>query len=264
MNNVALVTGASSGIGCELAKLFARDGYNLVLVARDQPKLDALAQDLQAKHGIEVKVIVKDLANPASPEEIFHKLEQESVQVDVLVNNAGTQVYGLFAEADQQQLLSMLQVNLITLTHLVKLFLPGMLARGRGRILNLASTGAFVPGPLNAVYCASKAYVLSFSEAIAAELAGTGVTVTALCPGATNTAFVTRHGLEDVRLFRSMMHPAQVAEIGYRALMKGRLSVVAGGKNHLQVLGCMLFAPFMPFVPPQMLKRIGTFVMGKI
>lgn len=263
MQTTTLITGASSGIGFELSELFARDGHNLVLVARNRQKLEQRARALREQYGVQVRVMIKDLAITTSPDEIFAELERESIQVDILVNNAGTQVYGLFAEADLTKNLQLLQVNLTALTHLTGLFLPGMLERGRGRILNVASTGAFAPSVLNAVYCASKAYVLSFSEAIAAELVDTGVTVTVLCPGATDTAFVQRHGLERVRLFRNMMSATEVAEIGYQALMKGRRVVVAGLGNQLMVLMLKLNAPFMPLMPTRMVKQVGAFIMGK-
>jgi short-subunit dehydrogenase len=262
MNTTTLITGASSGIGRELARLFARDKNNLVLVARNQRKLDELAQELRCRYGVKVKVMAADLSAPAAAAHIVDQLPRESIHIDVLVNNAGTQVYGLFAKADTEQLLHMIQVNMTSLTYLTKLLLPGMLDRGKGKILNVASTGSFGPGPLNAVYCATKAYVLSFSEAIAAELDGSGVTATALCPGATNTEFVTRHGLEDVRLFQNMMSAERVAEIGYQALMENRLVVVAGWGNRLQVWALQFFAPFLQMMSPAAIKRIGTYVMG--
>ena len=259
----ALITGASSGIGSELSKLFAADGYDLVLVARDEQKLNNLAADLTDTHGADVLVLARDLSDPTTPQEIFATLQKESIDVDVLVNNAGTQVYGQFDEANLDKLLAMIQVDLTALTHLTKLLLPGMLERGHGKILNVASTGAYVPGPLNAVYCATKAYVLSLSEALGAELSGTGVTMTTLCPGATNTAFVTRHGLEDVRLFKHMMSAEQVAAIGYRALMRGRYVTIAGLGNKLQVLVLQLMAPLMPLMPPYVMKRVGSYIMCK-
>lgn len=262
MNTTTLITGASSGIGRELARLFARDKNDLVLVARNQRKLDELARELRNRHGVEVMVMVADLSTPAAAAHIVDQLARESTHVDILVNNAGTQVYGLFAKAEAEQLLHMIQVNMTSLTHLTKLLLPGMLDHGRGKILNVASTGSFGPGPLNAVYCASKAYVLSFSEAIAAELAGSGVTVTALCPGATNTEFVTRHGLENVRLFQNMISAERVAEIGYEALMNNRPVVVAGWGNRLQVWTLQIFRPFLQMMSPAVTQRIGTYVMG--
>jgi short-subunit dehydrogenase len=262
MSETALITGASSGIGRELARLFARDGDRLVLVARSRERLEELARELEtASAG--VTVLVKDLCDARAPEEIAAALGEQGIEVDVLVNNAGAQVYGAFAGADLPRLLEMLQVNVTAVTHLTHLLLPGMLARGRGRILNVGSTGSFTPGPYNAVYCATKAYVLSFSEALAAELDGSGVTVTTLCPGATDTAFVSRYGMQNVRLFRKMMQPAEVARTGYAALRRGQRVVVAGAGNAFQVLGYQLMKPFMPLISNGMLKRVGGYIMGR-
>ena len=259
----ALITGASSGIGRELAYLFAKDGYNLVLVARNETRLETLASELPSRHGGHTTVIVQDLADSSAAQAIVEQLTQQSIGVDVLVNNAGTQVYGEFAKESLERQLAMIQVNLTALVQLTHLLLPGMLRRGHGRILNVGSTGSFTPGPLNAVYCATKAFVLSFSEAIGAELAGSGVTVTALCPGATDTAFAARHGMQDVRLFRNAMCPVRVAEIGYRALQRGRPLAVPGFSNQLQVLCFQLLAPFTGVTPPAQLMSIGKIFMGR-
>lgn len=259
----ALITGASSGIGLELARLFARDGYNLVVVARNRPGLESLAKALQSEYQVQVTVIVQDLADPSAAYAIADQLARQSIEIDVLVNNAGAQVYGEFAAAGLAQLLAMMQVNTTALVQLTHLLLPGMIRRGRGRILNVGSTGSFAPGPLNAVYCATKAFVLSFSEAIGAELAGSGVTVTTLCPGPTDTPFIARHGMQDVRLFRNAMSPSRVAQIGYRALQRGRPVVVAGFSNQLQVLSFQLMAPFLGFVPPAWLMAAGKRFMGR-
>lgn len=263
INVTALITGASSGIGLELARLFAKDGYNLALVARNPTHLENLAKELRSEHQIQVTVIVQDLADPSAPQTIADQLARRSIEVDVLVNNAGTQVYGEFAQAGLERQLDLIQVNLTALVHLTHLLLPNMIRRGRGHILNLGSTGSFAPGPLNAVYCATKAFVLSFSEAIGAELAGTGVTVTALCPGATNTAFITRHGLQDVRVFRNAMSPVHVAQLGYRALQSGRPLVVVGFLNQVQVLSFQLMAPFLGLTPPAWLMAMGKLFMGR-
>ncbi len=260
----ALITGASSGIGLELARLFARDGLALVLVARNQARLAALAQDPHAAHGVAVSVVRADLSRPGAAAEIVAQLQAQAVTVDVLVNNAGTQVYGLFGEVEAEALTDLLQVNIATLVQLTHRLLPGMVQRRRGKILNLGSTGSYVPGPLNAVYCASKAFVLSFSEALAAELDGTGVTVTALCPGATRTEFAERHGLQDVRLFQNAMPAAQVAAIGYRALQRGRRTVIAGGANQLQILSFQLLGPFMGLVSNRQLMQLGRYFMGRV
>ena len=175
---VALITGASSGIGRELTKLFAEYGFDLVLVARNEAALNEIASQLTARQPVSVTVVPKDLSLPQAPEEIYDTLKQASLAVDVLVNNAGTQVYGALQDTDTFEQLRLIQVNLVALTHLTMLFGREMVDRGRGRILNVASTGAFSPTPLNAIYCATKAYVLSFSEAIERDLEGTGVTVT--------------------------------------------------------------------------------------
>ena len=239
----ALITGATSGIGYELSKLFAHDGYDLVLVARDRERLEKTAARLRQQKGANVTVLAGDLALPDTPDRLCAELEQKSIAIDVLVNNAGFNVYGPFTETDLQKELQMIQVNMVSLTHLTKLLLPGMVKRGRGRILNVGSTGSFVPGPLNAVYCATKAYVLSFSDAIAEELAGSGVTVTALCPGATRTEFAQRAGMERTNLFQGpLMEGATVAATGYRALMRGRRSVIAGVMNKLTIFS-IKFAP---------------------
>lgn len=231
----ALITGASGGIGYEFVKLFAQDGYNLVLVARSEQKLNQIADELKSKFGIDVKVIAKDLANPSAPEEIFSQLQQASIKIDILINNAGFASYGLFNETDLTAELQMLQVNVVCLTHLTKLFLKDMVKQGYGKILNLASTAAFQPGPLMAVYFASKAYVLSLSEAIANELEGTGVTVTALCPGPTESNFQKRAAMEDSKLVsgQKIMDAETVAKIGYDALFDNKTVVVPGLKNKL-------------------------------
>lgn len=251
----ALITGASSGIGYEFTKLFARDGYNLVLVARSEQQLQKLADELREKHGIAVEVIAKDLSNANTPDEIFAELQQESLTVDALVNNAGFATYGKFSEIDLNAELQEMQVNMVTLTHLTKLFLPGMLKKGWGKILNVASTAAFQPGPLMAVYYATKAYVLSFSEALAEELRGTGVTVTALCPGPTQSGFQKRANMEDSRLFRGrkVADAATVARIGYRGLMTNKTVVIPGLRNKV-------LAESVRFVP----RKVATRVAGNM
>jgi len=233
MRQTALITGASSGIGADLARLFARDGYDLVLVARSEGKLHELAKEL----GVTSTVIVADLVKPDAAQVIADTLIEKSINIDVLVNNAGVGLAGAFIENDLRTELEMIQVNVVALTQLTKLLLPGMVSRKRGRILNVASTAAFQPGPLMAVYYATKAYVLSFSEAIADELRETPVTVTALCPGPTATGFGSVAGMEETRLFtmRKPMSSAKVAKIGYEAMKRGRRVVVTGMMNRLLV-----------------------------
>ncbi|MEO8286882.1 MAG: SDR family oxidoreductase [Chloroflexota bacterium] len=241
-NKTALVTGASSGIGYELTKLFARDGYNLVLVARNEERLNQLKTEFEKRRGVSVKVLPKDLSDPNAPEEIYDELKRDGIQVDVLVNNAGYAMLDPFLKTDKQDELNMLQVNVVALTHMTKLFLPGMAERGSGRVLNIASTAAFMPGPLMAVYYATKAYVLSFTEAVAEEMRGTGVTLTALCPGPTRSGFQKRANMETSRLIvgRSIMDAPTVANAGYKALMRGKSLEIPGIRNKLIVLAAKL------------------------
>ena len=233
----ALVTGASSGIGYELAKLFAKDGKNIVVVARSKDKLEELKRDLEKEHETKVRVLVKDLSDPKAPQEIFSELQKEGINVDVLVNNAGFPVYGKFAETDLQEELRMIQVNITALTCFTKLFTKKMVENKSGWILNIGSIASFSPGPLQAIYCASKAYVLSFSEAIANELQGTGVSVTCLCPGATDTRFYERGNVWNAKYAKTMkrMNAARVAKVGYLAMKKGRVMVVPGLTNSLLI-----------------------------
>lgn len=184
-----LITGAASGIGYELARIFARERYNLVLVDIKEKALAEISKDFQEKYNISIKNIVKNLSLTQSANEFFQELQQAGIKIDILVNNAGFGSYGFFNETDLNNELELLQVNVVCVTHLTKLLLKDMLQQGYGKILNVASAAALQPGPLMAVYFASKAFVLSFSEAIANELKGTGITVTALCPGATATPF---------------------------------------------------------------------------
>ena len=240
----ALITGASSGIGLELARVFARQGYGLVLVARNRQRLDEIAAELKPAP---VKVIAKDLSVAGAAEEI----QREVPRVDVLVNNAGFGVFGKFAETPLAEELSMLQLNVAALVILTKLYLAGMLAAGSGKILNVASTAGFQPGPLMAIYYATKAFVLSFSEAIANELEGTGVTVTALCPGPTATGFQERGKMENSNLVKGkkIMDARTVAEAGYRALMAGKAVAIPGLKNKL-------LAQSIRFSPRSMVTKI--------
>jgi uncharacterized protein len=234
VSKTALITGASGGIGYELTLLFANDGFDCILVARSQDKLKELATRLEGEFQVRTLVLAKDLARPSAVDEIYEEVTAASMNVDVLVNNAGFPVFGLFHETDLQTELEMLQVNVVALTALTKLFLKPMVARRDGRILNLGSTAGFVPGPLMAVYYASKAYVLSFSEALANELEGTGVSVTCLCPGATRTGFQKRGALEDSRLVQGQIaDAASVARTGYEGLMARKRVVIPGFTNKL-------------------------------
>jgi short-subunit dehydrogenase len=233
----ALITGACAGIGFQLACIFAFHDYNLVLVDKVEHKLHEIADKFQQEFDILVKPIVKDLSLPSAPNEIYTELQQASIHVDVLVNNAGFGVYGLFHETSLTTELEMLQLNVVCITHLTKLFLQDMVKQGKGKVLNVASTAAFQPGPLMAVYFATKAYVLSFSEAIANELEGTGVTVTVLCPGPTDSGFHERTGMADSKLVKGkkMMDAQTVAQIGFRGLIANQTVVIPGLKNRLLV-----------------------------
>lgn len=226
----ALVTGASSGIGYELSKLFGRDGYKVILVARREEELKKLAEKLPNS-----QVIAMDISKPGAPRELLKKLE--GTEIDVLVNNAGYGLLGEFSKTDLSSEIQMIHLNILSLTELTKLVLPQMLARRSGKILNVASTAAFQPGPLMAVYYATKAYVLSFSEAIAEELRDTGVTVTTLCPGPTRTEFADVAKMGKSKLFKSaaVMDAAPVAEAGYEGLMAGKRIVVPGIANRMMI-----------------------------
>lgn len=238
----ALITGASSGIGAAMARVFASEGYGLALVARTESALNALADELRATYGVPVTVVPRDLAQPGAAQAIFETLQQANVTVDALVNNAGFASYGPFAQADLRNELNEMQVNMVALTALTRLFLPGMVERGRGGVLNVASTAAFQPGPGMAVYFASKAFVLSFSEALAYEVRGAGVHVTALCPGGTQSAFFDRAQMQNSRYVRShLMDAATVARAGYEGLRRGRPVVIPGKRNRLLALGARLF-----------------------
>ncbi len=233
-----LITGASSGIGYELARLFAADGYHLVLVARSEAKLTTLKQQLETTYSSRVTVLVHDLSQPQVAQSIYDTLAAQQIEIDVLVNNAGFGSYGHFVESDWGKQHDMLELNVVALTHLTRLFLPAMVKRSRGKILNVASTAAFQPGPLMSVYFATKAYVLSFTEAIANELKGTGVTVTALCPGPTESGFQAAADLGEAKLVNGKPLPTseEVARFGYEALNQGKTVVIHGFKNRLTAL----------------------------
>ena len=232
----ALITGASSGIGLELAHLFARDGYRLVLLARNRNTLRQIGDDLQSRYSVTVRIAPKDLAHPATPAELYQELQESGIVLDVLVNNAGFGVAGPFQNTDWNQEAEMMQVNMVAATQLVKLFLPQIRAR-EGKIMNVASTAAFQPGPFMSVYYASKAYLLSFSEALAEEMEGTGVTITCLCPGPVKTNFQRRAYLEGTAMLNSPMlvDVRDVARIGYEGMKQGKRLVIPGWKNRLGV-----------------------------
>ncbi len=259
MNQTALITGASGGIGYELAKLFAKDHVNVVLVARSAPKLMQFADELQRQFSVSAKAVPLDLTAAPAPQFLFDQLQREGIVVDFLVNNAGYGVLGEFARIPLEENLGQIQLNITALTHLTKLFLGLMIERHSGRILNVASTAGFQPGPLMAVYYATKAYVISFSEALANELIGSGVTVTCLCPGATDTGFQGRAGVADTKLFRAIrpMDAKTVARDGYRGLMAGKTMVISGFRN-------WLLAESVRFSPRKLVTAVSRKVLDKV
>ncbi|WP_287419133.1 SDR family oxidoreductase [Reinekea sp.] len=257
MSNTALITGASGGIGLELARIHAQKGGNLILVARSEAKLNALAEELSAQHGISVTVIVEDLAQPESAQRIFDQTEKLGLQVDTLINNAGFGGHGLFHERSLLAEQQMMQVNMISLTNLTHHYSQGMVARRQGKILNISSTASFMPGPLQAVYYASKAFVTSFTQAIAQEMAEFNVTATALCPGPVATGFVSAGNLEGVDIFKNAKTARSVAQCGYTAMEQGELVAFneAGLKFALNWL--------IPLLPRKILLKISRKAMEK-
>lgn len=253
-----LITGASFGIGYELAKIFARENYNLILVARSLERLNKIREEL-LNPNINIYTIQKDLSKPEAPRELFEELNKNEVQVDILINNAGFGLLGPFAELDLQTQLEMIQLNVSSLVHLTYLILPQMIERKSGKIMNVASTAAFQPGPNMAIYYATKAFVLSFSEALHTELKSKGITVTALCPGPTKTEFQKRARMENINLERSKLIPymsaEKVAQIGFEGLMKGKRVVIPGFLNKA---GTKLVRIFPKFLVLELLKKFNT------
>lgn len=254
---VALITGASAGIGKELARILARD-HDLILSARRVEELTALAAELRTAHGAACHVIPADLADPAGPRWLFDQATAAGLTVDVLVNNAGFGDLGPFAAADLPKLMRMIQVNVTAFTELLGLFVPGMTDRGRGRVLNVGSIAGFQPGPMMATYYATKAYVNSLSQALANELAGTGVTVTCLCPGPTESEFGAVAGFSQTRAFSvgMRMTAREVAEAGVRAMMRGKGLVIPGWRNRLMIV-------LQRFVPRSVVLRASRWMLGK-
>jgi hypothetical protein len=232
-----LITGGSTGIGLELAKIFAENGHNLILVARDNGELQAAKSQLNV-NDIDVVTISKDLFEPDAAFELYDEIKQKGLDVAILVNDAGQGQYGLFAETDIQRDLEIVQLNILSLLTLTKLFLKDMLDRGEGKILNLSSIASKAPGPWNSVYHGTKAFVQSFTEAIRSELKDSGVSVTALLPGATDTDFFNKAGMQDSKIMQDkdkLADPAKVAKDGYDALMAGDNKVISGMKNKMTV-----------------------------
>jgi uncharacterized protein len=246
----AIVTGASGGLGLEFAKLLAADKHDLALIARSRDKLESLAAELRAQHGVKVETVALDLGALDAATSVFARVPA----CDILINNAGFANNGRFDELAPGSIREEIMLDVLTLTELTRAYLPGMLARGAGRVMNVASTAGFLPGPYMAVYYAAKAFVISFSQAIAEELRGSGVTVTAFCPGATATGFAQRANVAKTRLFSlGVSGAAPVAKAGYRAMLAGRELYVPGASNKI--------AAFLPRISP---RRMLVSVSGKL
>lgn len=252
-SKTALITGASSGIGKELARIHAENGGDLVIVARSEDKLNALKAELEAAHSVKVTVIAKDLAQPGVAQSLFEAVKADGIQVDYLINNAGFGGHGLFHKRKWEDDLAMIQLNVVTLTELCRLFLPTMVERNHGRILNVSSTASLPPGgPMQSVYFATKHYVTAFSYGIAGELADTQVTVTTLMPGATETEFAATSGMDGTDLFKKTATARSVAQDGYDGMVAGKLDVVSG-----LTFSQSLMMKSLPFTPKKMtLKQI--------
>ena len=258
MTQTALITGASTGIGYELAKLCADDGLNLILVARNQKRLEEVAVELRAAGAAQVEVIAADLSQPAAAEQIVKKIGANRA-IDVLINNAGFGTSGKFVDLPLAGEVEMIEVNVTSLVRLTRLLLPGMVSPKGGKIMNVASTAGFQPGPHMANYYASKAYVLSFSEALAEEVRKDGVSVTCFCPGATETPFFDRAKMDNVRLrkggINSVMAADKVARIGYRGMQKRKVIVIPGLMNRI-----MAFS--VRFTPRAVIRKITHYING--
>jgi uncharacterized protein len=254
----ALITGASNGIGLELAKVHASKGDNLVLVARNKSKLDELKATLESQFKVKVYTIGKDLAAPNAAQDVYDETKRQNIQIDYLINNAGFGDFGMFIETDWNKELQMINLNITTLTQFTKLYLQDMVKRKSGKIMNVASTAAFQSGPTMAVYYATKAYVLSFSEAIDNEVSGQGVTVTTLCPGATESGFQAAAAMEESALVKGKKLPTskEVAEYGYKAMMKGKTVAIHGFLNYI-------LANSVRFMPRAMVVKVTRQIQDK-
>lgn len=254
----ALITGASNGIGLELAKIHASKGDNLVLVARNKVSLLELKKELENTYKVQILVIGKDLSKANAAEEVFDEVKSKGIHIDYLINNAGFGDFGLFADTDWNKEEQMIQLNITTLTQFTKLFAKEMIKNGKGKIMNVASTAAFQSGPTMAVYYATKAYVLSFSEAISNELEGTGVSVTTLCPGATESGFQAAAAMEESALVKGKKLPTskEVAEYGYKAMMNNKVVAIHGLMNYIM-------ANSVRFIPRSMVVKVTRKIQDK-
>ena len=252
MKNVALITGASTGIGKEFANIHAEKGGDLIIVARSKDKLEKIKTELEKKYSVEVLVIAKDLGLSEAPKEIYEEIKSTGIEINFLINNAGFGGIGKFHEREWEQDLAMINLNIVALTALTRFFLPDFVKRNEGKILNVSSTASLMPGPLQAVYFATKAYVTFFSNAIAEELYDTNVTVTNLMPGATETEFAAVSGMDKTDMFEKAVGARGVAEDGYSGMIKGKLDVISGIPFAQKLMMAMI-----PFSPKKMvLKQI--------
>lgn len=258
MKNTALITGASNGIGLELAKVHASKGGDLVLVARSKSRLDELKTELENRFKISVLNIPKDLSLPGAAKEIYSETTRLNIQIDYLINNAGFGVYGMFDETNWENEHQMINLNISALTQFTKLYLRDMIKRRSGKIMNVASTASFQPGPAMAVYCATKAYVLNFSEAVGSEVRDKGITVTALCPGATKTGFQEVGGIGESKIFKNKKLPdaKEVANFGYASMMKGKSVAIHGIKNYI-------LANSIRFIPRTLVTKVSLKILEK-
>ncbi|ULB33328.1 MULTISPECIES: SDR family NAD(P)-dependent oxidoreductase [Proteiniphilum] len=256
MRKTALITGASKGIGKEMAFLFAEKDCNMVLVARSEDRLMRLKEQLEAKYAVSVHIIVKDLSLSGAAQELFNELKEKKIEVEYLVNNAGFGDYGVFSGTPWERYEKMIALNVTALTHLTHLFVQEWRDRKRGKILNVSSTAAFQPGPMMAVYFASKSFVLMLSEALEYELKRDNITVTTLCPGPTETNFGDESKMHASQLVKNVKiaNPREVAELGYRAMMKGKSVVIHGAANKIAPFGIRL-------IPRKWVTRLSARVM---
>ena len=244
MKKVALITGASTGIGKELAHIHAEKGGDLIVVARNNEKLEALKDQLENKHGVKVIVIAKDLGQLNAAQEIYDQIQNDGIVVEYLINNAGFGALGKFHELELDRQTKMINLNITSLTILTRLFLPEFVKRNNGKILNVSSTASFMPGPLQAVYYATKAYVTFFSNALSEELYDTNVTVTNLMPGATETEFGAVSGMDKTEMFKKTATAKSVAQAGYDGMASGKMDVISGLTTPQKIMMGMI--PFMP------------------
>ncbi|MBI3193511.1 MAG: SDR family oxidoreductase [Ignavibacteriae bacterium] len=244
INGYVLITGGSCGIGLELARVFALNRHNIILVARNEQRLQTVANELKARYDTECEVMAIDLSLPESAKELYERIHTKHLTVEIVINNAGFGTWGNYWELDEEKERGEMQLNMVTLALLTKYFLREMVVRKSGKILNVASTAAFQPGPMMAIYYATKSFVVSFSEALSKETEGTGVTVATLCPGPTETEFQRHAGMSNMHLLKSifMMNAHEVAETAYSGLMKGKRMIVPGAMNTI-VTCCVRFLP---------------------